>query len=310
MKSIVLNLTQRCNAKCAHCCFGCLPDSENYLTDDEIEKVVKYAESHEDVKVVSITGGEALLRKSKVLEITKRLSSVGKDVTLISNGFWATNDRTTRRIFSELSEAGLNYLTVSFDDYHAKYIPVDNIKRLLTIVREFEIEVALNMVADKTNKGVGLLEELGESIFGVQVTIVPASPVGRADELNKEDLYYKSVEELDLSCPATGWEFVVHHDGYIYPCCSPSVFESELRLGNLTSSSIETLEKNFYSNILLYILKEEGLNWFIEKMNLDILDMRFVSTCEICKYIFSDMNRFKSITNDMKLYYEENFERV
>ena len=52
MKSIVLNLTQKCNAKCAHCCFGCLPNSENYLTDFEIEKIVQYAESHEDVKVV------------------------------------------------------------------------------------------------------------------------------------------------------------------------------------------------------------------------------------------------------------------
>ena len=35
-----------------------------------------------------------LIRKVKVLEITKRLSSAGKEVTLISNGFWATNDRT------------------------------------------------------------------------------------------------------------------------------------------------------------------------------------------------------------------------
>ena len=118
------------------------------------------------------------------------------------------------------------------------------------------------------------------------------------------------ISELDLSCPATGWEFVVHHDGYIYPCCSPSVFESELRLGNIADSSIEALEKKFYSNILLYILKEEGLSWFIEKMNLDISDMKFVSTCEICKYIFSDIDRINSITDDMKLYYDENFESI
>lgn len=310
MKSIVLNLTQKCNAKCAHCCFGCLPNSDNYLTDFEIEKIVQYAENHEDVKVVSLTGGEALLRKAKVLEITKRLSSVGKEVTLISNGFWATNDRTTRRILTELTEAGLKYLTISFDDYHAKYIPVENIRRLLTIVREFKMEVAVNMVADKTNKGIGLLEQLGESIFGVQITVVPASPVGRANKINKDDLYFKNIAELDLSCPATGWEFVVHHDGYIYPCCSPSVFESDLRLGNIADSSIESLEEKFYSNILLYILKEEGLSWFIEKMNLDISDMKFVSTCEICKYIFSDIDRINAITDDMKLYYDENFESI
>lgn len=310
MKSIVLNLTQKCNAQCAHCCFGCLPDSVNYLTNPEIEKIIHYAESHEDVKVISLTGGEALLQKAEVLNITKRLSSVGKEVTLISNGFWATNDRTTRRILTELTEAGLTYLTISFDDYHAKYIPVENIRRLLTISKEFEMEVAMNMVADKTNQGIGLLEQLGESIFGIQITVVPASPVGRAKGINSDDLYFKAITDLDLSCPATGWEFVVHHDGYIYPCCSPSVFESELRLGNIADASIESLEKKFYSNILLYILKEEGLNWFIEKMHLDMSDMTFVSTCEICKYIFSDINRINSIKNDMKLYYDEKFESI
>lgn len=310
MKSIVINLTQKCNAKCAHCCFGCLPSSENYLTDDEIEKIVHYAETHDDVKVVSLTGGEALLRKNKVLEITRRLSSIGKDVTLISNGFWATNDRTTRRILEELSQSGLRYLTISFDDYHVKYIPIQNIKRLLTIIREFDIEIAINMVVDRKNKGLHLLEELGECIFGIQITIVPASPVGRSKTLNYEDLYFKNVDELDLTCPATGWEFVVHHDGYVYPCCSPSVFESELRLGSLENSTIEDLEDQFYSNILLYILKQEGLKWFINKMKLDLSNMEFVSTCEICRYVFSDINRIKSIIEDMKVYYEEKFENI
>ena len=57
-------------------------------------------------------------------------------------------------------------------------------------------------------------------------------------------------------------------------------------------------------------MKEEGLSWFIEKMNLDISDMKFVSTCEICKYIFSDIDRINSVTDDMKLYYDENFESI
>ncbi|HGA1184413.1 TPA: YydG family peptide radical SAM peptide maturase, partial [Streptococcus suis] len=68
------------------------------------------------------------------------------------------------------------------------------------------MEVAMNMVADKTNNGIGLLEQLGDSIFGIQITVVPASPVGRAMGINKDDLYVKNISELDLSCPATGWE--------------------------------------------------------------------------------------------------------
>ena len=310
MKSIVINLTQKCNAKCVHCCFECLPNSSNYLTDDEIEKIVSYAESHDDVKVVSLTGGEALLRKNKVLEIIQRLSLVGKETTLISNAFWATTEAVTERILSELKLAGLNYLTISYDDYHAEYIPISNVKRLLTIIKKFDIEVALNMVVDRKHIGVDLLKDLGESVFGVRVTMVPASPVGRANDLNHNDLYFKTIEELELTCPATGWEFVVHHDGYVYPCCSPSVFESNLRIGSIAEYEVEKLESQLYSNILLYILKKEGFKWFIEKMHLDLSKQKFVSSCEVCRFIFSDMEKIRAISNDIKDYYEENFENV
>ena len=310
MKSIVINLTQKCNAKCAHCCFECLPNSSDYLTDDEIEKIVTYAESHDDVKVVSLTGGEALLRKNKVIEIIQRLSLAGKETTLISNGFWATSETVTERILSELKSAGLKYLTISYDDYHAEYIPTSNIKRLLTAIKKFDIDVALNMVVDRQHSGVDLLKDLGESVFGVRLTMVPASPVGRAKNLNHDDLYFKTIEELELTCPATGWEFVVHHDGYIYPCCSTSVFESNLRIGSITECDIDSLEYQLYSNILLYILRKEGFKWFIDKMHLDLSQQKFVSSCEICKFIFSDMEKIKEISDDIKDYYEENFENV
>ncbi|MCY7230080.1 YydG family radical SAM peptide epimerase, partial [Streptococcus agalactiae] len=265
---------------------------------------------HEDVELVSLTGGEALLRKSKVLETIHRLSILGKDVTLITNGFWATNDKNTKSLLTSLRTAGLRYLTVSYDNYHSEYIPVDNIKRLFLHIKKFDIEVALNMVVDKKNRGVDLLDKLGESIFGVPITIVPASPVGRAKNLNMEDLYLKTIDELELTCPATGWEFVIHHDGYVYPCCSPSVFETNLRIGSIGDADISELEDKFYSNMLLYILKREGFTWFIDKMKLDLTGKKFVSSCEVCKFIFSDMNKIKSITDDIKEYYVKEFENI
>lgn len=166
------------------------------------------------------------------------------------------------------------------------------------------------MVVDRKHIGVDLLKDLGESVFGVRVTMVPASPVGRANDLNHNDLYFKTIEELELTCPATGWEFVVHHDGYVYPCCSPSVFESNLRIGSIAEYEVEKLESQLYSNILLYILKKEGFKWFIEKMHLDLSKQKFVSSCEVCRFIFSDMEKIRAISNDIKDYYEENFENV
>lgn len=89
MKSIVLNIDSKCNASCKHCCFSCSPKSSEYLNDKELDNLVEYVLSNDEIEVVSLTGGEALLRKDKVLEIIKLISSVGKKITLISNGYWA-----------------------------------------------------------------------------------------------------------------------------------------------------------------------------------------------------------------------------
>lgn len=310
MKSIVLNIDSKCNAKCSHCCFSCSPSAKQNLSDQELNHILDYIVTNKEIEVVSITGGEALLRKKKVYEILERISESGKSCTLITNGYWARNLSITKKYLSELFERGLRSLTISYDDYHAKFIPPQNIINLLTVLKEFNISIALNMVVDKKNKGIHLLEELGESAFGVPITMVPASPVGEAKNLDNNDLYYNDVQTFDLKCPAQSWEFVIHHDGYIYPCCSPSVFETALRIGDIRENSIPELENKLFSNIALYILQKEGLSWFIAKLGLDLNNLQFTSTCEICRFIFKDSNNLNLIIDDMVEYYEKNIENV
>ncbi len=45
-------------------------------------------------------------------------------------------------------------------------------------------------------------------------------------------------------------------------------------------------------------------------MKLDLTGKKFVSSCEVCKFIFSDMNKIKSITDDIKEYYVKEFENI
>lgn len=45
-------------------------------------------------------------------------------------------------------------------------------------------------------------------------------------------------------------------------------------------------------------------------MHLDLSKQKFVSSCEVCRFIFSDMEKIRAISNDIKDYYEENFENV
>ena len=142
MRSLVIDIDKRCNANCVHCCLGCTPDAKEYISDDEIDMIINYAEKCPELKRVSITGGEPLLRKNKVIETINRVSKLGKDTTLITNGFWAKDKKQTDEILLRLYQSGLKALTVSYDEYHAKYIPYDCIRNLFEEVKKYPISVA------------------------------------------------------------------------------------------------------------------------------------------------------------------------
>lgn len=67
--SVDINVSAKCTASCRHCCFSCTPHSLECLSDKEIDGILDYIELNQDVKRVSITGGEPLLRYEKVKEI-------------------------------------------------------------------------------------------------------------------------------------------------------------------------------------------------------------------------------------------------
>ncbi len=121
------------------------------------------------------------------------------------------------------------------------------------------------MTVTKTNTGNEILEKLNDHLLGTAITRFSAVPIGNALNLDDSDLYYKLDIDSEMKCSEPGSGLVVHHDGYIYPCCSPLVFGSALRLGSIREHSIDELNKKFHSNFLIYIIKKEGLNWFVDK---------------------------------------------
>lgn len=150
---------------------------------------------------------------------------------------------------------------------------------------------------------------MSEYLFYTSVTKVPVARAGRANNIDKNNLYLKPFDWFSLNCPSTSWEFVVHHNGYVYPCCSPTVFETSLSVGSINDSTIDKLDDRLYSNILLYVLKKEGLRWFINHLKLNLTNLYFVSNCEICKYIFSDYKNIDKIRDDLYEYYQAKFEK-
>ena len=278
VNSIDINIDSRCTASCTHCCFSCSPNSIQSLSNLEIYMILDYIKLNKSIKYVSITGGEPLLRYEMTKKIIKESHNAGKKVSLISNGFWGGSLDKAVKISNELKESGLDAITISFDDYHKEFVPVQNIRNVLHALKQANIRVALNITVDKSHKKINLVEELGEAIFNVDIAIMPLCRAGNSKEIPESELYFQCEKDSKMRCPAGTWEFAIHHDGFVYPCCSPMVFESELRIGNIRKQSLNEIEYALNTNALLFILKTEGLQWFIKKLEINIENKNFVNT--------------------------------
>lgn len=108
-----LNITNRCNFRCAHCAFdsGVIQMSE--LTLGELEKILKETRELGGERF-DITGGEPLVRDD-VEDIIRIGKGLGYKIELVTNGYLLTKEKLRR--FKEL---GLDGVAISLDGSNAE----------------------------------------------------------------------------------------------------------------------------------------------------------------------------------------------
>lgn len=109
---LAINLTQRCNMRCAHCYLdaGRLRDgAEDELTTSEVKEILNALASRKWDTMVVLTGGEPLLR-SDVEEIIAHGAKKGLSMVVGTNGMALTPQRA-----QALKDAGLMGVGISLD---------------------------------------------------------------------------------------------------------------------------------------------------------------------------------------------------
>lgn len=108
-KEINFQMTNRCPLRCKMCNISKIQPSENELTVEEMKIIIDEVKNW-GTKYISFVGGEALVRKNETMELIRYANRKGFHTTLISSGYFLTND-TCR----SLIDFGLNRLTISLD---------------------------------------------------------------------------------------------------------------------------------------------------------------------------------------------------
>ncbi|ULG73139.1 YydG family radical SAM peptide epimerase [Macrococcus brunensis] len=311
-KIVTINLTSKCNAKCDHCCFSCSPQSTMKMEKNYIINLVKEFCENETIETISFTGGEIFLDYNFLLQLYELILPYGKAITVISNGFWGSSQKLIEKYFKDMKKYNVQALTISHDEFHKPFVKTKNVKSILKYAQQIDgISVSLSVAVTKDMMSHNILKELDDALLGIAVTKFPLIDVGEAKYIDSTKIHslYTLDNKKALNCP--GYEIVYHHDGDIYPCCSPGIFETELSLRYDKNQSFEETVDFLYTNLLLYIIRKESFSWFInileknQMMKEFNIKNEFSSVCSICKNLFDSEEKIQYFIPYMREYQNE-----
>jgi len=208
--SLGLHITDRCNAKCLHCAFGCGPKIEGSMGLKEAKRYVADAKTL-DTETVCISGGEPMLYPSLVEKIVSESSRLSfSEIWLFTNGFWALDMHSAHAITEKLSELGLTKMFTSIDVFHQSHVPIESVKNAIEASLESNLEVCvdarfigeLNEENEFKKTTRALLDSLGNILAKVEVIKTQPLFVGRAAESLATHIKMKPLSEiLEERCP-------------------------------------------------------------------------------------------------------------
>ncbi len=292
-EKICLIYTLKCNASCGHCITKS-NISRNEKIDFETAKNIIKAAPRYNKKVIIFSGGEAMLFFDEIIELSKFASSYGIDVMIETNGYWALNSTVTQNKLELLKTNGLKTIFVSYDYFHSKYIPYENIKSIVRACNDLDIKCEImftNSTYPKEDEAI-LSSFKKEKLPYYEDDLLPFG--------NACDMFLgvdkKSIKQLN-NCDSFATTFLPNGD--VFACCNINDENQELKktpmyLGNLHQDNIERVfskEKGskFFSIISDKSLIERFSDFVWEKgLYSDNLDKQFFSTCDLCMFLSSN----------------------
>jgi hypothetical protein len=226
-------LTFKCPSKCKHCSYKAGPERKACMKLADAERYLKELTDTQPLQSITAHGGEPFLCFTHLKRIMKRVKELEVPRRwVITNGYWAKNEKIARKKLIELKEAGLTCITFSVDSFHQEYISLE-------IVRN-GIEVATS---------VGFEKVCVDSYF-----LVGSNSHNCYDDLTKKALEsLEGLDKVEINKYRTGFEGRgAELAKYVEPKSKPPTGKCPLPFwigGNLKSP--ETIEIDFEGNVTL-----------------------------------------------------------
>lgn len=230
-------LTYMCNSECDHCFVYSGPDAKGTFTLSQIRKVLDEVTKIGTIKWIYIEGGEPFLFYPLMLEGIKIARSMGFNVGVVTNAYYATSEEDAEIWLKPLCKLEISGLSISDDSFHYEEEKNNPAKRALGAAKKLGIPVN-SICIEKPTVETDIDKEQAK---GVPVIGGGAMFRGRAVEKLVEGLPKRGWEEF-TECPYEDLKEPerVHLDSYgnVHLC-------QGLSMGNMWENPLSILVKNY-----------------------------------------------------------------
>jgi MoaA/NifB/PqqE/SkfB family radical SAM enzyme len=296
--ALVLEITDRCNARCAMCYQAAGPRGSDLRGDgnlplDVVCRVIDEAAQLPNLDSrLHISGGEAFLRYDDTVAIFKHGKQRGfLNIGSTTNGFWAVNRGVAERRCRELVEAGVTYFEISLDYWHLPYVSPDRLRSLFHACRQTGIKIVLRTLATRAHHADEIFTTFSDAdLLDVFIANGRVFPVGRAaTEVPADDIYF---DKEVTGCCENLLSLTVGPNGNVYPCCAGADMTESMAAGNVYRDSLSeavfkmrtdrTIRQVIHSGTgsLIPLIKELGYG--------ERLKDRYANICHLCWDVFKD----------------------
>jgi len=301
--TLVFVMTDRCNASCKMCCYSCTPKGKRLLDANRMKQYMDQAADLKTVKNIAFTGGEAIMHLNQFTDCVSYASKLGFNATLVTNGFWAADEKKGYQMMEMLKKAGLRQVSVSVDKYHQEFVPVETERRAIRILRDLDLLSMLTFMDTKDGTCMGnSLENLRPEIYGASFIYYPLLEAGAAKDNIPGGSYLRLCEADTAVCPYSN-DIIVLFDGSLMMCCAQYSHEIPMtHLGNFYQNTLQEAITAFHQSDFIYVMLRNGFSWYINeagKLGYSF-DSHYSVACELCYAIFTDAELVRKLEPAVK----------
>lgn len=239
---LVLNLTQRCPLRCAHCCYRAGGRATGSMSGDLMRRAIRSAAGAGTVRTVHFTGGDPFVLPDLMRSGTALAAELGLRVAAVTSGWFATTPRRAHDVLRPLADAGLSELCVSYDDMHAVFVGSACVQNAMEAAHALGVRGLVSVVVapDSLVDGSSVRRLLSGLIAegNVKVYEVALNTTGRAsDDTDMDARAARAAADLVYRGPCRGVLRTVQvlHDGRILPCCGTLPPAADMVIGSIDS---------------------------------------------------------------------------